>query len=77
MSLLFPNLTRAAVSRQNKLFSEKREKYIVLFLLFYFYLDLEHQLESQTEKEAVALKILRKLRQVFFLFTKKNVDPFS
>ena len=59
MSLLFPNLTRAAVRRQNKLFSEKREKYIVLFLLFYFYLDLEHQLESQTEKEAVALKDIK------------------
>lgn len=62
MSLLFPNLTRAAVSRQNKLFSEKREKYIVLFLLFYFYLDLEHQLESQTEKEAVALKDIKETK---------------
>lgn len=62
MSLLFPNLTRAAVRRQNKLFSEKREKYIVLFLLFYFYLDLEHQLESQTEKEAVALKDIKETK---------------
>lgn len=62
MSLLFPNLTRAVVSRQNKLFSEKREKYIVLFLLFYFYLDLEHQLESQTEKEAVALKDIKETK---------------
>ena len=68
MSLLFTNLTRAAVSRQNKLFSEKREKYIVLFLLFYFYLDLEHQLESQTEKEAVALKDIKE--------TKTSLLPF-
>lgn len=68
MSLLFPNLTRAAVSRQKKLFSEKREKYIVLFLLFYFYLDLEHQLESQTEKEAVALKDIKE--------TKTSLLPF-
>ena len=68
MSLLFPNLTRTAVSRQNKLFSEKRETYIVLFLLFYFYLDLEHQLESQTEKEAVALKDIKE--------TKTSLLPF-